>query len=92
MLIVRIDVEKANEEMRDRVLQLVPTYATLATTSKIHLIQSIVSRLLVESVFQEYFIGLPKEHADDLSKVEKYLNEFGEVFWNCLKHSSRIAD
>jgi hypothetical protein len=58
----------------------VPTYESLATSSKVHLIQSLVSRLLVDRIFNEYFIGLSKEHADVLSKAEKYLGEFGEAY------------
>jgi len=64
--------------MKELLLQLVPTYDTLAATSKIYLIQSIVSRLLVGSVFDEYFIGLPQAHADELKNVEKYLTSFGK--------------
>jgi activating signal cointegrator complex subunit 1 len=76
-----IDIEKASDETRDQLLQLVPTYESLATSSKVHLIQSLVSRLLVDRIFNEYFIGLPKERADDLSKAEKYLSEFGKTRW-----------
>ncbi|TVY83576.1 hypothetical protein LSUE1_G001240 [Lachnellula suecica] len=47
--------------------------------SKIHFVQSLVSRLLVEEVFQAYFVGLEKEHADELERVEKYLSQFGPV-------------
>lgn len=79
VLISWVDVEKANDETREQLLQLVPTYDSLASSSKVHLIQSLVSRLLVEHIFSKYFIGLSKEHADDLSKVEQYLGEFGET-------------
>jgi activating signal cointegrator complex subunit 1 len=79
MLTGGVDVGKASDETKEQLLQLVPTYESLATSSKVHLIQSLVSRLLVDRVFNEYFIGLSKEHADDLSKVEKYLTEFGEM-------------
>jgi hypothetical protein len=77
-----IDIEKASDETRDQLLQLVPTYESLATSSKVHLIQSLVSRLLVDRIFNEYFIGLPKERAEDLSKAENYLCEFGEIQLN----------
>ena len=75
------DTEKASNEIRDQLLQLVPTFESLATSSKVHLIQSLVSRLLVDRIFNEYFIGLPKERAIELSKAEKYLGEFGETYW-----------
>ena len=77
-----IDIEKASDETRDQLLLLVPTYESLATSSKVHLIQSLVSRLLVDRIFNEYFIGLPKERANDLSKAENYLGKFGEIQLN----------
>lgn len=67
-----------NDETKEQLVQLVPTYESLAASSKVHLIQSLVSRLLVDGIFNKYFIGLSKEHADDLAKVEKYLGEFGK--------------
>jgi hypothetical protein len=79
MLTGKVDAEKASEEMKERLLQLIPTYESLAATSKIHLVQSLVSRLLVEEIFQAYFVGLSKEHADELERVEKYLSGFGKL-------------
>lgn len=79
MLTANTDVEKANDETKEQLLKLVPTYESLATASKVHLIQSLVSRLLVDRIFNEYFIGLSREHAGDLSRVEEYLGEFGET-------------
>lgn len=76
---MKVDTEKASEAMKERLLQLIPTYESLAATSKIHLVQSLVSRLLVEEIFQAYFVGLSKEHADDLDRVEKYLSGFGKL-------------
>ncbi|TVY46065.1 hypothetical protein LOCC1_G002558, partial [Lachnellula occidentalis] len=76
---VRVDAEKASDETRELLLRLIPTYESLAATSKIHLIQSLVSRLLVESIFTAYFVGISKEQADELQKVERYLADFGPV-------------
>ncbi len=73
------DIERADEEKREELSQLVPHYEALASSSKIHLIQSLVSRLLVEHVFEAYFVGLSKEHGDDILKVEKYLSTFGKI-------------
>jgi activating signal cointegrator complex subunit 1 len=80
MLSPSIDIEKANDDIRNCLMQLVPTYEMLASSSKIHLIQSLVSRLLVNFIFQEYFIGLPKAHSDELRNMEKYLGGFGKGF------------
>ena len=56
-----------------------PTYEALAPASKVHFIQSLVSRLLVEQIFDAYFIGLSKDHAEELSNVEKHLSSYGKI-------------
>lgn len=73
------DTDKADEEVQEQLLRLVPTYQSLASSSKVHLIQSLVSRLLVEHIFEAYFIGLPSEQAEKLSEAEKYLGTFGKL-------------
>jgi len=79
-LTIDLDTEKANDETKEQLLRLIPTYQSLAATSKIHLVQSLVSRLFVERIFQAYFVGLSKEHADELERMEKYLSGFGELY------------
>lgn len=69
--------------MKEELLRLVPTYEALATTSKVHLVQSIVSRVFVNSIFEQYFVGLPKEHSTELQSVERYLGGFGELYSRC---------
>jgi activating signal cointegrator complex subunit 1 len=54
-------------------LLLVPTYESQIATAKVHLIQSLVSRLLVIAVFDSYFVGLPQERATELRNYEQYL-------------------
>jgi len=76
---LRIDVSNANAEIREQLLELVPTYEALAVTSKIHLIQSIVSRLLVNSIFNAYFIGLSEERSAGLESAERFLADFGSM-------------
>ncbi len=80
MLIINpiIEPSEADEDTKEKLLRLVPTYETLAATSKIYFIQSLVSRLLIENIFQPCFVGLSKEHADELSRVEKYLSSFSK--------------
>jgi hypothetical protein len=51
----------------------------LAQTAKVHLLQSIVSRILVDMVFDAYFVGLSPEEADQLTQVENLLVSFGEL-------------
>lgn len=54
-------------------LLLVPTYESQIATAKVHLIQSLVSRLLVIAIFDSYFVGLPQERATELRNYEQYL-------------------
>ncbi|KAH8687854.1 hypothetical protein BGZ60DRAFT_359555, partial [Tricladium varicosporioides] len=76
---VRIVTEPASDDVKEKLLRLIPTYDTLATSSKIHFIQSFVSRLLLELIFDAYFVGIPKEQAEQLENVEKYLSAFGPI-------------
>ena len=78
--------------MKDQLLCLVPTYEILATSSKIHLIQSVVSRLLVEHIFQAYFVGLSKSHSEELERVEKYLTSFGKPHSSTPLLLSKLID
>lgn len=72
-----IVTETASDDVKEKLLRLIPTYDTLATSSKIHFIQSLVSRLLLELIFDAYFVGIPKEQAEQLENIEKYLSTFG---------------
>ncbi|KAL2071403.1 hypothetical protein VTL71DRAFT_12638 [Oculimacula yallundae] len=74
---VKIDPSLASESTLALLENLVPTYDSLASTSKIHLIQSLVSRLLVTHVFSAYFVGLDEDQAKELENVEKNLSAFG---------------
>ncbi|RFU31989.1 hypothetical protein B7463_g4391, partial [Scytalidium lignicola] len=75
----KIDVGKASEEVKEELLELIPTYEAIAATSRIHLIQSIVSRLFVRFIFESYFVGLSDEQADQLKNVEKLMSGFGST-------------
>lgn len=57
---------------------LVPMYEELASSAKVHLLQNVISSILVESIFNTYFVGVPKEQADQLAQVEKYLASLSE--------------
>ncbi|KAH7400000.1 hypothetical protein BKA64DRAFT_471552 [Cadophora sp. MPI-SDFR-AT-0126] len=76
---VRIDTSRAPDATLITLEQIVPTYESLASSSKIHLIQSFVSRLLVTHVFSVYFVGLAPEQANDLANVDKTLSGFGSA-------------
>ncbi|KAI2468256.1 hypothetical protein F4781DRAFT_275694 [Annulohypoxylon bovei var. microspora] len=59
--------------------ELVPMYEELASSSKVHLLQNVVSSILVERIFNAYFVGVPKDQADQLAHVEKYLASLSSV-------------
>lgn len=57
-----------------------PMYEELAAAARIHLLQSVVSRLLVELVFDAYFVGLPGEVAAQIRQLEGFIASCGELF------------
>ncbi|KAI0181340.1 hypothetical protein GGR52DRAFT_583745 [Hypoxylon sp. FL1284] len=68
-----------DEAILDELGELVPMYEQLVATAKVHLLQSVVSSILVEDVLNSYFVGLPKDQASQLAEVEKYLASFSSV-------------
>lgn len=52
---------------------LVPMYEELIHTSKVHLLQSIVSSILVEMVFNAYYVGLSEEDTRHFQQMEQLL-------------------
>lgn len=71
-------MDKASTDIRESLMRLVPTCESLASDAKIHLIQSLISRLIVDKIFREYFVGLPKARSQELKNMEQYLGGFGE--------------
>lgn len=74
----RLDINNLDESLKDELLMLVPTYDTLASSAKIHLIQSIVSRIFVLEVFDAYYVGIPPGRASELRNIETYLSSLTE--------------
>ncbi|KAJ9141973.1 Involucrin repeat protein [Pleurostoma richardsiae] len=72
----KFDISRADEETVRELSDLVPMHEELAQTAKVHLLQSIVSRILVDMVFDAYFVGLSPEEADQLTQVENLLVSF----------------
>ncbi|CAG8976189.1 hypothetical protein HYALB_00009502 [Hymenoscyphus albidus] len=72
-----VDINKPNLAEKEELLRLLPNYETLASTSKIHFIQSLVSRLLVDNIFTSYFVGIPPDRAEELKKMESFLRDYG---------------
>ena len=67
--------------------ELVPMYEELASTAKVHLLQSLVSQILVEMVFDAYYVGLSEEQTGQIRQIEDLLSSYGEFvlyFW--LQH------
>ncbi|KAL2131255.1 hypothetical protein VTI74DRAFT_2382 [Chaetomium olivicolor] len=72
----RVDLSAASEDTISELARLMPMYEELASTSRIHLLQSLVSRLLVELVFDAYFVGLPAEVAGQIKEIEGFLGSY----------------
>ncbi|RDW82126.1 hypothetical protein BP6252_03238 [Coleophoma cylindrospora] len=76
---VKIDIESLPDEIRDQISELVPTYIPIAAISKIYLIQSLISMVLVQKIFQSYFAGLPEEEAEKFKATEETLSRYGSA-------------
>ncbi|KAK0635001.1 hypothetical protein B0T17DRAFT_611933 [Bombardia bombarda] len=72
----KIDLPRPSESTISELGRLVPMYEDLVSTAKIHLLQSVVSRILTEIVFDAYFVGLSSDQAKQLAQVETFLNSF----------------
>jgi activating signal cointegrator complex subunit 1 len=72
-ILTSIDMSNMSEVARESISQLIPTYDNLASTGKVHLIQSLISRLLVIEIFTSYFVGLPPSRSAEFSNMEAYL-------------------
>lgn len=71
-----LDLSNLDDDTLAEVAELVPMYEELAKTAKIHLLQSMVSRILVEMVFSAYFTGLSKGQTDLFRQMEELLSSF----------------
>lgn len=52
-------------------------YEDIEPHAKLHLLQSIVSSILVEMVFNCYLVGLSEDQAKQLYETEKFLASMG---------------
>lgn len=75
----RIDLAKADDGTLQDLSGLVPLYQELAQTSKVYLLQSVVSRVLVRRIFEAYFVGLSTEQEEQLRRTEKMMASFASV-------------
>lgn len=74
------DLSNADDEVRDELERLVPMYEELVFTAKVHLLLSLVSRVLVDMVFDSYYVGLSEDQARGFRDVEQTLLSYGTPF------------
>ncbi|KAM0473400.1 hypothetical protein ACHAPX_008147 [Trichoderma viride] len=67
------DLSQASDSTLTELGHLVPMYEELIHTSKVHLLQSIVSSILVEMVFNAYYVGLSEEDTRHFQQMEQLL-------------------
>ncbi|RYP50113.1 hypothetical protein DL768_004317 [Monosporascus sp. mg162] len=70
---------KLDQSTIDDLSQLVPMYQEIEAHAKLHLLQSIVSTILVEMVFGCYFAGLSDAQANQLRGTEQFLASIGST-------------
>lgn len=54
-------------------------FEELVYASKVHLLQSIVSSILVEMVFNAYYVGLSEDQTSQFRKMEELLLSFSTI-------------
>lgn len=79
------DLSHADADILEELSSLAPTYKDLAKDTKLPLLQSLVSKILVEMVFDSYFIGLSNDQAKQFSQMEALMGSFG---WFDPRHCS----
>ncbi|KAM0286062.1 hypothetical protein ACHAQH_001070 [Verticillium albo-atrum] len=72
----KIDFSRASEDELEKLAVLVPMYQDLVAAAKVHLLQSFVSRVLVEMIFAAYFVGLSPEQTRHFRDVEETLRSY----------------
>ncbi|RYP40193.1 hypothetical protein DL767_001908 [Monosporascus sp. MG133] len=75
----KLDFSGTNQSSIDNLSQLVPMYQDIEAHAKLHLLQSIVSTILVEMVFGCYFAGLSDAQANQLRGTEQFLASIGST-------------
>ncbi|KAG6006033.1 hypothetical protein E4U21_007459 [Claviceps maximensis] len=70
-----VDFDRVDKATLAELGELVPWYEDLAREAKVHMLQSIVSRILVEMVFGIYFLGLSDEQLRHFRQMEKTLSQ-----------------
>ena len=70
-----LPIPDLSEEVKEKLDKLCPMWENILEggTAKVHLLQSIVSRLLKDRGFQVYFVGLPEEQEEQLRSFEVWL-------------------
>ena len=72
-----LDMSNLFDSVRDELSSIVPFYATLASKSRLNVIQSFVSGMLVQEVFRVYYFGLSPDRVSQLRNMEEYLLTVG---------------
>ncbi|KAL7806269.1 hypothetical protein V8C44DRAFT_339459 [Trichoderma aethiopicum] len=70
----KLDLSKASDDTLAELGRLVPMYEELVHTSKVHLLQSIVSSILVDMVFNAYYVGLSEQETQHIQQMERLLS------------------
>lgn len=74
----RLNLAEAGEPTLRELTDLLPMYEVLAQAAKVHLLQSVVSTILVRRIFGAYFVGLAPEQEEQLKRTEELMASFGK--------------
>ena len=68
-------------------------YEELASVAKLHFLQGLLSRILVDMVFDAYFVGMSDEQTATIRQMEILLTSFGKSLSRlCLANSPAATD
>lgn len=76
----KVDLSQADEATLSELAELVPMYEELLNQGfKLHLLQSVVSRIVAQLVFGSYFVGLSPEQELQLRRTEQLVATLGSA-------------
>lgn len=83
----KVDLSKVDEATLRDLAGLVPMHEELLRQgAKVHMLQSLVSRILAQHVFGAYFVGLSSEQEEQMRKTENLMASFGKHLQTALHH------
>lgn len=69
--------------------ELIPMYEELAHGAKVHLLQSVASKILIEMIFNAYYVGLTVEETTHFRKMEEILTFLCKFLYSASRRTKQ---